>query len=105
MDIGSEAAFDCATEKGRIVVEVYADWCPDCRRIEGRMPHWAAEFADRFRLLRVNRDAVPAVGERFDVLGIPTFLVFEDGELRARLFSRDAKTARQVESFLAGLYA
>lgn len=38
---------------------------------------------------------------RFDVRGIPTLLVFRDGELVDRLYSRDAKTMRQVIDFVA----
>lgn len=101
MELHSEAEFDSVIASGRVIVEVYANWCPDCRRIEGRLTPWAERFSDRFAMFRVNRDEVPAVADRYEVLGIPSFLVFEDGELRGRLFSRDAKSAKQVEDFLA----
>jgi thiol-disulfide isomerase/thioredoxin len=101
MELHSEAEFDKAIESGRVVVEVYANWCPDCRRIEGHLMPWAERFADRFAIYRVNRDDVPAVADRYEVMGIPSFLVFQDGELQARLLSRDAKSAKQVEDFLA----
>lgn len=100
MDLHTEAGFDEAIASGRVIVEVYANWCPDCRRIEGRLAPWSERFSDKFSMYRVNRDEVPGVADRYEVLGIPSFLVFENGELKGRLLSRDAKTARQVEDFL-----
>lgn len=104
MEITSESAFDESVASGKVIVEVYANWCPDCKRIEGKLPEWAETYAAAFRLLRINRDEVPGVAERFDVMGIPSFLVFDEGELQNRLLSRDAKSVKQVEDFLAQQY-
>jgi len=100
MNIVSEQAFDEAVKEGKTVVEVYANWCPDCKRIEPMLESWATAYDSRFTLLRLNRDDIPEVAQRYEVMGIPSFLVFEDGELTTRLLSRDAKTVRQVEDFL-----
>lgn len=100
MNIISEQAFDEAVKSGKTVVEVYANWCPDCKRIEPMLESWATTYGAQFTLLRLNRDDIPEVAERYDVMGIPSFLVFEEGELTNRLLSRDAKSVRQVEDFL-----
>ncbi|MDP9729731.1 thioredoxin family protein [Alicyclobacillus tolerans] len=105
MELTTLTQFEEAIASGHVIVEVYANWCPDCRRIEGDMPKWAEEFASQFQLYRINRDEVPEVAERYEVLGIPTFLVFENGELKNRLLSRDAKSAQQVHQFLVAAYA
>lgn len=104
MEITSAAALDEAIAMGKVIIEVYANWCPDCKRIEAKLPEWAKEYEQQFTLLRCNRDEVPDVAERYEVMGIPSFLVFEDGELKNRLFSRDAKSAKQVEDFLSQQY-
>jgi len=104
MEITDEQQFEQAVEQGNVVVEFYANWCPDCRRIESKMPEWKGKYADQFTLLRLNRDEVPAVADRLEVMGIPSFLVFQEGELQTRLFSRDAKSVKQVENFLDQLY-
>ncbi|MEW8978388.1 MAG: thioredoxin family protein [Symbiobacterium sp.] len=95
------ATFDAALrEFDHLVVNFSADWCPDCRRIKDAY----AAFPERFPQLHfavVDTDASPDLAERFDVRGIPTLLVFRKGDLVDRLYSRDAKTVRQVEEFVA----
>lgn len=104
MEITSVEQWDEAIASGRVIIEVYANWCPDCKRIEPTLPEWEKTYASTFRLLRCNRDEVPDIAERYDVMGIPSFLVFEEGELRGRLLSRDAKSVKQVADFLAKQY-
>ncbi|MFO7171872.1 MAG: thioredoxin family protein [Bacillota bacterium] len=86
----------------RAVVKFYTTWCPDCRRIEGTYAEYAEANAHRAAFAEVNAEEVPDLAQRFDVRGIPTFLVFEQGRLAARLYSRDAKTPQQVLDFLNG---
>lgn len=82
------------------VVKFAADWCPDCRRIKAAY----AQFPDQFPSLSfadVDVDGNPELARRFDVRGIPTLLVFRAGQVVDRLFSRDAKTVKQVHDFVA----
>ncbi|MCG0238843.1 MAG: thioredoxin family protein [Firmicutes bacterium] len=84
----------------RAVVKFYTTWCPDCRRIEGTYAEYAAANAHRAAFAEVNAEAVPDLAQRFDIRGVPTFLVFDRGQVVARLHSRDAKTPQQVLDFL-----
>jgi thioredoxin-like negative regulator of GroEL len=98
----SQNGFQCAVEESAypVIVKFHAGWCPDCRRIE---PAYA-EFPDKYRnalFAAVDIEANPDLAQRFDVKGIPTFLVFREGRLADRLLSRDAKTSQQVEVFVA----
>ncbi len=104
MELTSAEEFRAAVRRGRVVVEFYTRWCPDCRRVEGSLTGFADRFAERFTLLRVDAEAVAEMAEEYDVRGIPSFLAFEDSQLVDRLYSRDAKTVRQVEDYLAGLF-
>ncbi|MBF8377728.1 thioredoxin family protein [Alicyclobacillus mali] len=94
-----------AVQSGRVVVEFYATWCPDCRRIEPYLGGWEEKYREQFALVRVNRDEVPDLAEELQILGIPTFLVYDQGREVKRLFSRDAKSKEQVEQFLDQAYA
>lgn len=93
--------FDTALQENpELIVKFAADWCPDCRRIEGAY----ATFPEKFpavQFAEVDTVASPDLAERFDVRGIPSFLVFRNGQLVDRLYSRDAKTVKQVEDFVA----
>lgn len=102
--IQSNQEYEQTTNQGRVMVEFYADWCPDCKRIEPHFDEWEAKYENDFTMVRANRDELPELGEKLEILGIPTFIAYEDGKEVARLFSRDAKSKEQVESFLDSAY-
>ncbi len=95
----SQTFDEVVRENRNLIVKFAADWCPDCRRIEKAY----ASFPERFDVAFAEVDTIQNVdlAERFDVKGIPTLLVFRDGEMVDRLYSRDAKTVQQVEEFVA----
>lgn len=104
LELTSAEGFRAAVRQGRVVVEFYTHWCPDCRRVESSLTKFAAQFAERFTLLRMDAEAVEEIAREYDVRGIPSFLAFENAELVDRLYSRDAKTVQQVEDYLTGLF-
>lgn len=86
-------------ESSLAIVKLETTWCPDCRRVEKGYAEYAETNKQRATFAELDADQVREVAERFDVRGIPTFLVFRDGELVDRLYSRDAKTVQQVVNF------
>ncbi|GMA62437.1 thioredoxin family protein [Alicyclobacillus fastidiosus] len=102
--IKSNEEYAASTERGRVMVEFYANWCPDCKRIEPYFDEWEEKYASDFSMVRANRDELPDLGEKLEILGIPTFIAYENGQEVARLFSRDAKSKEQVESFFDQAY-
>jgi thiol-disulfide isomerase/thioredoxin len=83
-----------------VVVEFYTTWCPDCHRVEKAYAEYAEAHKEQAVFANLNAEEVRPIAERFDVRGIPSFLVFRNGELVERLYSRDAKTVKQVTDFL-----
>ncbi|MDQ0177573.1 thioredoxin family protein [Bacillus chungangensis] len=79
-----------------------ADWCPDCRRMEMFIDDIIAEYT-QYKWYEVDRDAFPTLAETYEVMGIPSLLLFQDGEKIAHLHSANAKTPQQVRDFLAQL--
>ncbi|MBA4496204.1 thioredoxin family protein [Paenactinomyces guangxiensis] len=96
-------SFSSFIREGDKVVEFSADWCVDCKRIAPDMPAIAEEFADKFSFAVLDVDESRNIAEQYDVKGIPTFIVFRNGEEVDRLPSRNAKTKEQIETFLSGL--
>jgi thioredoxin-like negative regulator of GroEL len=86
-------------DNARVIVKFYTTWCPDCRRIDKPWDEYAEANQQRAAFVELNAEEVLEVAERFDVRGIPSFLMFESGRLADRLYSRDAKTAKQVTDF------
>ena len=99
--IGSLADFEQAVaHEGLTVIKFYTDWCPDCHRVAAAYEEYARDHRDQALFADVNAEEVPEAAERYDVRGIPTLLVFRNGALVDRLYSRDCKTPQQMVAFL-----
>lgn len=78
---------------GAVLVEFTADWCPPCRMIAPVLARIAADEADRLRVVAVDVDANPVTATRFEVLGMPTLVLFVDGEPVVRFVGVRSRTA------------
>ena len=90
------------TQNGRVVVEFSADWCPDCRFLEPFMPAIEQDFADA-KFYNVDRDESIDIAKKLNIMGIPSFVVYQDGQEIGRLVNKDRKTKKEVEDFLRSL--
>ncbi|MGG0736261.1 thioredoxin family protein [Niallia taxi] len=82
------------------IIKFFTTWCPDCTRMDMFIPEIIEENADK-KWFSLNKDELPELAEKYDVMGIPSLLVFKDGEKIGHLHSANAKTPEQVEEFLA----
>lgn len=82
------------------IVKFEASWCPDCKA----MDMWIDPIVQKYNQYDwyvVNRDEVEEAAVENDVMGIPSILIFKNGEKLHHLHSAHAKSPEQVESFLA----
>ncbi|GAB6692432.1 thioredoxin family protein [Streptococcus uberis] len=86
----------------KMVLFFTADWCPDCQFIYPVMPEIEAENAD-FTFVRVNRDNFMEVAQEWNIFGIPSFVVLENGKEIGRLVNKLRKTKAEINDFLARL--
>ena len=89
-------------KSGRTVVEFSADWCSDCRFLEPAMPAIEADFADS-KFIKIDRDGSIDLCKEMNIMGIPSFVVYQDGKEIGRLVNKDRKTKDEVEKFLRSL--
>jgi thioredoxin 1 len=68
-----------------VLVEFTADWCPPCRMMAPVLEAVAAEVGDGLRILTLDADDHPDAVARYQVLALPTMLVFRDGVPTKRL--------------------
>jgi len=83
-----------------VVLKFFTDWCPDCKRMDMFLPTVFEEVGN-VSMYEINKDELPEIAEKYDVMGIPSLLVFKNGEKLAHLHSANAKTPDQVIEFLS----
>ena len=81
-----------------VVVDYWAPWCGPCRMVAPELQKVAARQAGRFFVVKVNTEALPDLGERFNVRSIPTLAVFAEGREVAR--TAGARPAADIEAFI-----
>ena len=78
----TDANFDAETRKpGVILGDCWAAWCGPCLRVAPTLEAIARERAGKMRLGKLNVDENPRTAQRFQVMSIPTMLLFKDGKL------------------------
>jgi thioredoxin 1 len=89
----SDATFD-ETVVGSdtpVVVDFWAEWCGPCKMIAPVLEEIADQHPDKLRIVKLNVDDNPETARRYDVMSIPTLLVFKNGEPAKRLVGAKGK--------------
>ncbi|EFG56015.1 thioredoxin [Lactobacillus amylolyticus DSM 11664] len=98
----NQTKLDEITKSGRVVLEFSATWCPDCRFLDPFLPEIEEDFSDS-KFYKIDRDGSIDVAKKLNIMGIPSFVVYQDGQEIGRLVNKDRKTKQQVEDFLRSL--
>ncbi len=74
-----------------VVVDFWAEWCGPCRMVAPVLEQIAVEQAGKLRVTKLNVDDAPDVARRYEIMSIPTLLVFKEGVLKKRLIGAKGK--------------
>ena len=85
-----------------VLVDFWAEWCTPCKMIAPILQEIADEQAGKLKIVKLNVDDVPDVAMKYQVMSIPTLIVFKDGVEVNRLVGARGK-AQLLESLAAYL--
>ena len=76
-----------------VVVDFWAEWCGPCKQIGPALEELAADYNGKLTITKLNIDENPETPGKFGVRGIPTLMIFKDGELTATKVGAAPKSA------------
>ena len=86
------------------VVDFYADWCGPCRMVSPVIESLSQEYAGKVNFAKVDTDANQSLAMRYNILSIPTVMIFKEGRIVDKIIgAMPAQAYRQkIDSVLEG---
>lgn len=81
----TDASFDSdvLNSSKPVLVDFWAEWCGPCKQIAPSLEDMATDKDGQLSIAKINIDENPTVPQKYNVRGIPTLMLFKDGELAA----------------------
>ncbi|HGL3952770.1 TPA: thioredoxin [Staphylococcus aureus] len=76
----TDADFDSKVESGVQLVDFWATWCGPCKMIAPVLEELGADYEGKADILKLDVDENPSTAAKYEVMSIPTLIVFKDGQ-------------------------
>jgi len=84
-----------------VLVDFWAEWCGPCRMIAPALEELSEELGDRVTIVKLNIDENPEAPTKYGVRGIPTMILFKNGEPAATKVGAEPKS--RIQGWLEGV--
>lgn len=87
-----------------VVVDFYADWCGPCRMVSPVIEQLSDEYRGRVKFVKINTDDNQDLAMKFDIMSIPTVMLFSNGQVRSRVVGAapPATYKQKIDAVLKG---
>jgi thioredoxin 1 len=96
----TDASFeeDVLKSAGPVLVDFWAQWCGPCKMIAPVLEELAEEYAGKLKIVKLDVDANPVTAPKYNVKGIPTLIIFKNGNVEAKKVGALSKS--QLAAFI-----
>jgi len=91
--------YDVVEQNDRVIIYWFTKWCPDCFVTKPHLPRLETEYS-MYQWYSMNRDTDIHLAKHLEIFGIPSFLVFQNGEEIGRYVDKKRKSYTQIKAFL-----
>lgn len=74
------------------LVDFWASWCGPCKRITPLIEEIAEEYSGRLKVCKLNVDDNPLTPSKYEIMSIPTLIIFKGGEVKERIIGLVSKS-------------
>lgn len=86
-----DTEYETVIKEGKVVIDCYAPWCGPCKMISPIIDKFSEEITTT-KFYKINVDEAEKITKDFNIMSIPTLLIFENGELKDKVVGLRSKS-------------